>query len=317
KKQAALWQVANVKSMLGEALLGQNKPAEARPLLVAGYEGLKEDEKAIPEIVHAERITEAIQRLIGLAAATNRPDDVKRWQAELANYGVRKPLKTPDKKLLGAKVEIGGTTVNGAALDWPAYRGKVVLVGFWTTDSPDCRLEIANAKKLYQLYHDRGFDVIGIGLDRDKQKLSRYLDKEPLPWTTLYTRDSKGNDPTAARYGIEEVPAGLLLDRGGNAIALAAQADELAELLEKLLGPPYRPKGRLTLVDLQSKANASDQYNELSDLPKGEREFLGVKFRVGELRVQLRGENDNQQPERVLLPIDRAVENIYVLHGSK
>ncbi len=86
KKQAAVWQVANVKSMLGESLLGQKKTAEAEPLLRAGYDGLKRDEILIPEVVRHDRMTEAIQRLIDFATATNRPDEIKKWQAEGAKY---------------------------------------------------------------------------------------------------------------------------------------------------------------------------------------------------------------------------------------
>jgi len=93
KKQAAPWQIACVKSMLGEALLGQKKPVEAEPFVVAGYEGLKLDEKAIPEAVRRERMTEAIQRLIDLATAMNNPDDVKKWQAEQAKYPAQKPVE--------------------------------------------------------------------------------------------------------------------------------------------------------------------------------------------------------------------------------
>ena len=90
KKQSAPWRIANVKSMLGESLLGQKKPAEAEPLLITGYEGLMQDEKAVPEEVRPVRMTEAIQRLIDLATATNRRDDVKKWKAEQAKYRVEK-----------------------------------------------------------------------------------------------------------------------------------------------------------------------------------------------------------------------------------
>ena len=85
KRQATPWLVADTKSMLGEALLGQKRLADAEPLLVVGYEGLKADEKAIPEVARQQRMSEAIQRLIDLALAMNKPNNVKRWQAELAS----------------------------------------------------------------------------------------------------------------------------------------------------------------------------------------------------------------------------------------
>ena len=107
-KQVAPWQVANVKSMLGEALLEQEKLAEAGPLLVAGYEGLNRANHAIPNLtvyslhgptknVRDKLMTEAIQRLIGLAWAMNKPGDVIKWTAEIAHYAPQEPVKTPDK----------------------------------------------------------------------------------------------------------------------------------------------------------------------------------------------------------------------------
>ena len=85
-QKAASWRVAWVKSVLGEAILRLMRPAEAEPLLVAGYEGLRQDAAAIPEADRQDRLSEAIQRLIDLATATDRPDEVKKWQTERAKY---------------------------------------------------------------------------------------------------------------------------------------------------------------------------------------------------------------------------------------
>ena len=73
--------------MLGSALLGQKKYADAEPLLLKGYEGMKEREKSIPKSGGGEkRIPEALDALIELYTATNKPEEVKKWQAERAKY---------------------------------------------------------------------------------------------------------------------------------------------------------------------------------------------------------------------------------------
>jgi serine/threonine protein kinase len=79
------WRTFNTQSMLGGALLGQKKYAEAEPLLLAGYEGLKQREETIPP-QGASRLYEALDRLIELYTATNKPDEVRQWQAERAKY---------------------------------------------------------------------------------------------------------------------------------------------------------------------------------------------------------------------------------------
>jgi serine/threonine protein kinase/tetratricopeptide (TPR) repeat protein len=85
KKQAKLWNTFNAQSMLGGALLGQKNHADAEPLLLKGYEGMMAREKSIPP-AGMIRIPEAIDRLIELYTATNRPDKAKKWQAERAKY---------------------------------------------------------------------------------------------------------------------------------------------------------------------------------------------------------------------------------------
>jgi eukaryotic-like serine/threonine-protein kinase len=82
------WRTFNTKSMLGGALLGQEKHAEAEPLLIKGYEGMKQREKSIPK-EGTTRIPEAIDRLIELYTATNNPDELKKLQAERAKYPAR------------------------------------------------------------------------------------------------------------------------------------------------------------------------------------------------------------------------------------
>jgi hypothetical protein len=76
-----------LQSIRGGALLGQKKYAEAEPLLVKGYEGMKTREKTIPQHSGGElRIPEALDRLIELYTAINKPDEAKKWRAERVKY---------------------------------------------------------------------------------------------------------------------------------------------------------------------------------------------------------------------------------------
>ncbi len=85
KTQPDVWTTFNTLSMLGRTLVGQMKYAEAEPLLLKGYEGLKARETSIPP-EGGTRIPEALDRLIELFTATNKPDEVTKWQAERSQY---------------------------------------------------------------------------------------------------------------------------------------------------------------------------------------------------------------------------------------
>ena len=85
KKQPDDWTTFIARSMLGEALNGQQKRAEAEPLLVQGYEGMKQRAAKIPKEVKP-RLAEALERLVQLYDAWGKPDEAARWRRELATH---------------------------------------------------------------------------------------------------------------------------------------------------------------------------------------------------------------------------------------
>ena len=92
-----VWSTFNTKSRHVGALLGQKKYADAEPLLVKGYEGLKAREKSIPP--HGgTHLPDAIDRLIELYTATNKPDEVKTYQELRAKYPVPQEVAPPPRE---------------------------------------------------------------------------------------------------------------------------------------------------------------------------------------------------------------------------
>lgn len=90
QKEPGHWTTFNTQSALGGALLGQQKYAEAEPLLLKGYEGMKQQAKSIPAAATA-RVHEALDRLIELYTITNKPEEVKKWQAERTQWPAIQP----------------------------------------------------------------------------------------------------------------------------------------------------------------------------------------------------------------------------------
>ncbi len=88
------WNTFNTKSMLGGALLGQKKYADAEPLLLKGYQGMKEREKTIPP-QGEDRLPEAVERLVQLYEELAKNDEAAKWRTELQKP--EQPAK-PEKK---------------------------------------------------------------------------------------------------------------------------------------------------------------------------------------------------------------------------
>jgi serine/threonine protein kinase len=82
KTQPDAWTTFNAKSLLGGALMDQRKYAEAEPLLLAGYEGMKQREAKMPPDGKV-RVDEALERLIQLAKAQGKKQEEAKWRTEL------------------------------------------------------------------------------------------------------------------------------------------------------------------------------------------------------------------------------------------
>ena len=94
-----------------------------------------------------------------------------------------------------------------------------------------CSGEISNVKEVYEKYHDKGFDVIGISFDEDEAVLRKFITEKELPWRQIL--DSRGfKGVFAKQYGMRGIPAPFLIDRNGKVISVNARGSLLNELVE-------------------------------------------------------------------------------------
>ncbi len=102
--------------------------------------------------------------------------------------------------------------LDGETISLKDLRGKVVLLDFWATWCPPCRPEIPRIREAYQKYHGRGFEVIGISLDKSRKKLEKFIKDKKIIWPQVF--DGKGWRTALAKlYGVHSIPRPILLDR--------------------------------------------------------------------------------------------------------
>jgi peroxiredoxin len=141
--------------------------------------------------------------------------------------GLKEGAKFPDFEVKG---------LDGKPLSIANYKGKVVLLDFWATWCGPCVAELPNVLKAYDKYHKDGFEIIGISLDRekDKAKLETFIKDKNMTWAQFF--DGKGwENELGQKYGVNSIPATYLLNGEGVIIGQNLRGEKLADAVAKAL----------------------------------------------------------------------------------
>ncbi len=122
--------------------------------------------------------------------------------------------------------------VEGNPLSIAKYKGKVVMVDFWATWCGPCVGELPNVLETYKKHHDEGFEIIGISLDKEKEKLTSFTESRKMPWQQFFDGQMWSNK-LAVKYGVHSIPMTYLLDGEGKIIGKSLRGEELENAVAK------------------------------------------------------------------------------------
>jgi thiol-disulfide isomerase/thioredoxin len=115
------------------------------------------------------------------------------------------------------------------------FRGKVLLIDFWASWCGPCRRENPHVVELYNHYNKKGFDILGVSLDRTREPWLAAIEKDGLLWH--HVSDLQGWSNSAARlYGVSSIPHTVLLDKEGKILARNLRGEALTAKLRELFG---------------------------------------------------------------------------------
>ncbi len=124
---------------------------------------------------------------------------------------------------------------NGQTISLSSLRGKVVLIDFWASWCKPCRFENPNVVKIYNEFHDKGFEIYGVSLDRQKQAWVTAIQQDGLEW--IHVSDLGFWQSAAVKlYDINSIPQTYLIDEEGIIIAKGLRSPALKAKLTEIFG---------------------------------------------------------------------------------
>jgi thiol-disulfide isomerase/thioredoxin len=224
------------------ALKSGMKDVEAADKLLADIEASAktDDDKASVLMAKATMTRRA-------AGRDNREAAKEAYAAALAELAKTYPNTTVGKlavsKIAASKLAPGSDPVPFTVKDMdgkdvsPAdYKGKVLLVDFWATWCGPCMQELPNVLEAYKQYHDQGFEILGISLDRDtdKQKLLDTIKERGMSWRHVY--DGKyWTAEVAVLHDVQSIPFTILYGRDGKVVDTNLRGEKLGEAVKAAL----------------------------------------------------------------------------------
>lgn len=135
---------------------------------------------------------------------------------------------------IGSKIpDFSSIGLDGKIFTQDSIKGNITLIEFW---APWCSPCLENNEEListYNLFKPKGFDIITIALEKDRDKILKVIQKYNYPWSVNLWEIEAGNASLAITYEVENIPRSILINEKHEIIALNPDSYEVEKRLKK------------------------------------------------------------------------------------
>lgn len=214
-----------------------DKVAEAQKAWVADLETFLGKYKDAPEVPEALFQLATIQELNGNDEGAKA--SYERISKDYANSEPAAKARGALHRLalVGQPLQLAGTSPDGSPVDLAAQKGKMVLVVFGASVAEPFRRELPELVRLRERYKDKGFEVLGVALDPQKESWTDFVSRSQIPWPTIYEPGGM-ESRLANEFGIISYyyPTMILVDRDGKVVDRDLRTSlEVEQAIEKPL----------------------------------------------------------------------------------
>ena len=186
------------------------------------------------EMAHEESFSQVSDRLIKLASHVMD----NRLAAALNEHLVaEREAKEQDELLTNKPLTLSGKLVDGSDFSTQSLQGKVVLIDFWASWCGPCKAELPRVKKMFDEYHSKGLEIVGISNDYNVADLKKFIAQAQMPWPELFDEKAAADheyNSITQNQKIDGIPVMYLIDKKGILRTVNARAN-MDDLIPKLL----------------------------------------------------------------------------------